>query len=117
MIKELLTGFCLGAANIIPGVSGGTFLLIFNLYDRLFSILSAVNARLLKETARYGIHIIMHPFDRSGYRRMAAVFHENDFFFSSSYPPELLLPFYCCQALLNFFLHTTLFLPMRFFSG
>ncbi len=36
-------GVCLGAANIIPGVSGGTFLLIFGIYDRVFSILANIN--------------------------------------------------------------------------
>ncbi len=42
-IKELLMGFCLGTANIIPGVSGGTFLLIFKIYERVFSILNNIN--------------------------------------------------------------------------
>jgi putative membrane protein len=42
-IKELLMGFCLGTANIIPGVSGGTFLLIFKIYERVFSILNSIN--------------------------------------------------------------------------
>ncbi|MBC8440517.1 MAG: DUF368 domain-containing protein [Deltaproteobacteria bacterium] len=42
-IKELLMGFCLGTANIIPGVSGGTFLLIFKIYERVFSILNKIN--------------------------------------------------------------------------
>ncbi len=43
IIKEFLIGFCLGTANIIPGVSGGTFLLVFNIYERVFSILSNIN--------------------------------------------------------------------------
>ncbi|HRF90977.1 MAG TPA: DUF368 domain-containing protein [Desulfobacter postgatei] len=33
-------GFCLGVANIIPGVSGGTFLLVFGIYERVFLILN-----------------------------------------------------------------------------
>ncbi len=47
-LKELLIGFCLGTANIIPGVSGGTFLLVFNIYERVFSILSNINIRNLQ---------------------------------------------------------------------
>ena len=42
-IKDLLMGFCLGVANIIPGVSGGTFLLVFGIYERVFSILNQIN--------------------------------------------------------------------------
>jgi len=46
-IKELLMGFCLGVANIIPGVSGGTFLLVFGIYERVFSILNQINKDFL----------------------------------------------------------------------
>lgn len=46
-VKELLMGFCLGTANIIPGVSGGTFLLIFGIYERVFLILNRINKRFL----------------------------------------------------------------------
>ncbi len=42
-LKELLMGFCLGVANIIPGVSGGTFLLVFGIYERVFLILNQIN--------------------------------------------------------------------------
>lgn len=42
-IRDLLMGFCLGTANIIPGVSGGTFLLIFKIYERVFAILNNIN--------------------------------------------------------------------------
>ena len=36
----LFHGFCIGIANIIPGVSGGTLAVIFGIYDR---IMSAIN--------------------------------------------------------------------------
>lgn len=52
-IKELGAGYAIGAANIIPGVSGGTFLLIFGLYEKVISILNGLGGsegkRLLKE--------------------------------------------------------------------
>ncbi len=40
MIPSLLTiakGFCMGAADIVPGVSGGTIALVFGIYDRLLA--------------------------------------------------------------------------------
>lgn len=62
MFKNFITGFFVGLANIIPGVSGGTFLLIFGIYDRtigainnLFPVLKAMLSalpRLLKHESR-----------------------------------------------------------------
>lgn len=37
--KEVLSGLTIGVANIIPGVSGGTFALILGIYDRLLGFL------------------------------------------------------------------------------
>ena len=65
LIKELLIGFCLGAANIIPGVSGGTFLLIFKIYERVFSILNNINRANTLYILSSIIKIIFKP-DKSG---------------------------------------------------
>jgi putative membrane protein len=35
MAKTFLRGFCMGAADIVPGVSGGTVALVFGIYERL----------------------------------------------------------------------------------
>lgn len=51
LAKELFMGFCLGTANIIPGVSGGTFLLVFNIYERVFAILNRINKALVLKFA------------------------------------------------------------------
>ncbi len=48
-LKDLLTGFAIGTANIIPGVSGGTFLLIFGIYERVISALNSLNGSSIKE--------------------------------------------------------------------
>ena len=39
----ILNGFLIGIANLIPGVSGGTFALILGLYDRLLKAVSSIN--------------------------------------------------------------------------
>ena len=79
--KELLMGFCLGAANIIPGVSGGTFLLIFNIYERVFAILNRINKSLVYQAMGLGTGFIKH-LGRKGNARAVMVFLEqNDFLF------------------------------------
>jgi putative membrane protein len=47
--KDLIVGFCIGAANIIPGVSGGTFLLVFGIYERVIGAIGGLGPRALKE--------------------------------------------------------------------
>lgn len=39
-IRVFLIGIVLGIANAIPGVSGGTMAVVFNVYDRLVSLIS-----------------------------------------------------------------------------
>ncbi len=36
-LTTALKGFCMGAADIVPGVSGGTIALVFGIYDRLLN--------------------------------------------------------------------------------
>ncbi|GIX01017.1 MAG: DUF368 domain-containing protein [Pirellulaceae bacterium] len=41
-------GLCMGAADIVPGVSGGTIALLLGHYERLVTAISHVDARLLR---------------------------------------------------------------------
>ncbi|ELY36081.1 DUF368 domain-containing protein [Halalkalicoccus jeotgali] len=42
-----LKGICMGAADIVPGVSGGTIALIAGIYDRLIAAIAALDPRVL----------------------------------------------------------------------
>ncbi|HAR33496.1 MAG TPA: DUF368 domain-containing protein [Desulfobacter sp.] len=78
-IKELLMGFCLGVANIIPGVSGGTFLLVFGIYERVFLILNQINKNFVLKCLKLVFACFMHPVQ--GVKNFYAFFKENGFFF------------------------------------
>ena len=78
-IKDLVKGFCLGVANIIPGVSGGTFLLIFGIYERVFTILSEINkTTILTFLTRLGA---LAKFHKAGLAELICFMKEKDFFF------------------------------------
>ncbi len=47
--KEIIVGLFIGIANIIPGVSGGTFLLIFGIYQRVITALNGMGIHTIKE--------------------------------------------------------------------
>jgi len=49
----ILNGFLIGIANLIPGVSGGTFALILGLYDRLITAITSINAITLSVTFQF----------------------------------------------------------------
>ncbi len=43
-LRFFITGLAFGIANVIPGVSGGTMLVIFGIYDKLTEAISGVKA-------------------------------------------------------------------------
>lgn len=42
-IPVIVTGFVMGAADLVPGVSGGTIALVFGIYDRLLATITSFN--------------------------------------------------------------------------
>lgn len=81
LVKELLIGFCLGAANIIPGVSGGTFLLIFKIYQRVFSILGNINKPNILHLLSLIWGLVFTRDRKESLNKLIAFFQENDFIF------------------------------------
>ncbi|MBU0972581.1 MAG: DUF368 domain-containing protein, partial [Proteobacteria bacterium] len=79
--KELIMGFCLGTANIIPGVSGGTFLLIFNIYNRVFAILNRINRSLVLRLGEMTVDAVKNPGRKGSIRAILVYLQEMDFFF------------------------------------
>jgi len=58
-MKELLSwfvkGFGIGAANVIPGVSGGTIALITGIFERLIDALKSFDLKALKLLSKFKI--------------------------------------------------------------
>jgi len=81
LVKDLLMGFCLGTANIIPGVSGGTFLLVFKIYERVFAILNQVNKSFVLGLGVIVFQVVKN-FGRNGsLLDFMGYLKEKDFFF------------------------------------
>ena len=56
-IKYSLAGFCMGVAELIPGISGATVAVIFKIYPNLMKILS--NLRIKNLTLNFSSFIIV----------------------------------------------------------
>ncbi|MFW6347089.1 MAG: undecaprenyl phosphate translocase family protein, partial [Cyclonatronaceae bacterium] len=50
-----LKSFAIGAADVVPGVSGGTMALIFGMYARLLNAIKSVNTDAAKALLRVNI--------------------------------------------------------------
>lgn len=48
-IRLFFVGIILGVANVIPGVSGGTLAVVFNVYDRLINVISLNIKKIISE--------------------------------------------------------------------
>ena len=48
MLKTLIGGIAVGLANIIPGVSGGTMMVVLGLFNRVMSSISVFLQRTIQ---------------------------------------------------------------------
>ena len=48
----MLKGMAMGAADVIPGVSGGTIAFITGIYEELIESIKSVNLKTLKRTLK-----------------------------------------------------------------
>lgn len=58
MFVTIIIGVFIGIANIIPGVSGGTIAVVFNIYDKFVNAIS-LNLKKLKENWRFIIPLLL----------------------------------------------------------
>ncbi|EOQ95983.1 PF04018 domain protein [Leptospira wolbachii serovar Codice str. CDC] len=73
----LLNGFLIGIANLIPGVSGGTFALILGLYDRLITAITSLNL----DTIKTSLALVVGFWKEDVRKRFAVEMKRIDFWF------------------------------------
>jgi putative membrane protein len=116
-LKELLMGFCLGAANIIPGVSGGTFLLVFNIYERVFAILNRINKTFIFQAVGLGVRFIRYLGQKGSTRAIAAFLEQNDFAFLCKLITGAAAAIFGLSSLMTYLLVQHFSLTYAFFFG
>lgn len=57
ILKTIIIGICIGIANVIPGVSGGTLVVVFNIYDKFVNVIS-FNLKYIKSHLKFVIPLI-----------------------------------------------------------
>ena len=80
-IKEFSSGFLIGIANIIPGVSGGTFLLILGMYQRVMSAISGLSLSVFKMLFQHCFGILFSNEKKTHLSSIKILIQKNDLFF------------------------------------
>ncbi|NWH05971.1 DUF368 domain-containing protein [Desulfobacter latus] len=114
-IKALLMGFCLGVANIIPGVSGGTFLLVFGIYERVFSILNQINKSFVLKWLKLVFSCFRRPVP--GLKHVYAFSRESGFLFLFKLATGAVVAILALSSLMKYLLLAHFSLTYSFFFG
>lgn len=62
-IIDLVRGLLIGIANIIPGISGGTFALLLGIYERLINAIGNLNQSFIKDVLKGKIGLAVKKID------------------------------------------------------
>ena len=58
VVKNILAGLAIGVANIIPGVSGGTIMVILNMFDKIIGAISGFT-KAVKQNALFLLQLLV----------------------------------------------------------
>ena len=108
-------GFCLGVANIIPGVSGGTFLLVFGIYERVFSILNQITKSFVLKCLGLIFSCFMHPV--TGSKNLYAFLKETGFLFLFKLAAGTMVAIVALSSLMKYLLLHQFSVTYSFFFG
>ena len=61
----VLKGFCMGAADVVPGVSGGTMAFILGIYTRFIDAIKSFDTAWMKAVVRFDFHTVLRRPDFS----------------------------------------------------
>jgi len=59
-LKIIAKGFGMGAADVVPGVSGGTMALIFGIYPRLINAIKSFDINWIRGLIKFDLDVILH---------------------------------------------------------
>ena len=62
-ISNVLRGALMGAANVIPGVSGGTMALITGIFEKLINSIKAFDLQALKLASKFQFRALFNHID------------------------------------------------------
>jgi len=109
----IFKGFLIGIANIIPGVSGGTFALILGLFDRMIAALHSIGFRTVRAT----LGLLFGGFGRKAREEFAEEWRRADMWFLVRILIGAMISILLCSELLKWLLRDHPGVTLAFFLG
>jgi len=109
----LFKGFLTGIANIIPGVSGGTFALILGFFDRIVDAFNNVGAHTVRAAAR----LVLSGFSDEARREFAEEWKRTDGWFVVRIAAGAVAAILACSFLIKWLLAEHPDVTLSFFLG
>ena len=116
-LKDIFYGFAFGLANIIPGVSGGTFALVLGFYERLIGFINRLNAAYLIELLKLKLSWLSKPSDAEKKRSFFNKLQEDDWFFILRIAAGAILCIVLLSAVMEYVLKEHFEYTYAFFFG
>ena len=116
-LKDLVVGFFIGLANIIPGVSGGTFLLIFGIYERVINVVNGLNSKTVIEIFTSTFSILKSSDKNSELQKLFKLLNKLDLFFFSRLILGALFAIVVLSALMKYLLENQFSVTYALFFG
>ncbi len=116
-VIDVLHGFAFGLANIIPGVSGGTFALVLGFYERLLGFINRINPAELKELLSLKLVWMRKPTDRERWNVLHRQLSEKDWYWIMRLGAGALACIFLLSSLMDFLLEEHFEITYAFFFG
>jgi putative membrane protein len=108
-IKTFILGFLIGFADLIPGMSGGTFAFIFGIYEKFINSISSVNPKTFK--------IVIFNFSTFNFKKVDEHLKKTEIYFLLILGVGLFLAVFLVSKFLGFILKEYELYVMVFFLG
>lgn len=116
-IRDFITGFLIGLANLIPGVSGGTFALILGIYERLIHFLNSVGPKSIMQLVQLCSRWLGSGLRRDKRDELHCYLRENDYPFMAVIGLGALVCILAMSSLMKYLLLNHFTYTYGFFFG
>lgn len=116
-LQQFLTGFLIGLANLIPGVSGGTFALILGVYERLISFLNTINSQHILSLVRLVTRWVTCGFNSTGRKNLGEFLVDHDYPFMTILAGGAITCIFSMSSLMKYLLLNHFIYTYAYFFG